>query len=188
MITLRNLEQMVEGAEQDAYELSLGATPKQCADMEDRAYDVWGLVLGYFGLTYSNPGEPEAYNDQFKVPLAGSNCDVYTYEEDELIIEGDELNNDLYWARLRLQQARGLIDDGWQSVGEDFDEVKFAFVGGEFSRAELPGYCTFATDEQMEAIAREADGLMVGNQVSVVQRAAYNVIGRELEEQYPELA
>ena len=112
MITLRNLKQMVEDAETEAYELSFDATPKQCADMEDRAYDVWGLVLGYFGLTYFNPGEPEAYNDQFKVPLAGSNCDVYTYEEDELIIEGDELNNDLYWARLRLQQAAAISPPG----------------------------------------------------------------------------
>ena len=186
MIAIGDLTRKLNQLEDEAYGLSPNATPDECLDIFERAEGLLWAAEEYFGVSYWNPGEPWLTNDQFKIPVtsenAGNNGGLRTDEEEkaEYAAGCDLLDSNLYWARLRLAQIRDLIEDGWQSAGEDYDEVKFAWVGGEFSRSDLPMYCMFATDEQMERIAHEADRLyMVG--LPALEGAAYNVIGHMLE-------
>ncbi len=196
MITIEDLTRELDRLESEAYGLSLDATPDECDVIFIKADNLFSAVEEYFGVSYWNPGEPWCTNSQFKIPVtstdAGNNGGLRTYEEDRAEREAYDagiteplLDHNLYWARLRLAQAHDLIEDGWQSAGEDYDEVKFAWAGGEFARNDLPEYCTFATDEQMEEIARLADEIMenAGHHSSaVLECAAYNVIGHELED------
>ena len=70
-------------------------------------------VLMHHNLAYFNPGEPEAYNENHRVPLtsvnAGNNGGMRTEEEEAREATGWELPSDLYWARVRLAQARDII-------------------------------------------------------------------------------
>jgi len=85
------------------------------ASIAASASDILYLIEDHYGLTYSNPGEPQVSNGDVTIPLtscnAGNNGSMLTSEEEEL---GVELSGDIYWARLRLRQARDILEGGWQ--------------------------------------------------------------------------
>jgi len=97
-------------------DLELYSAPKcyeQAVALFVKAEDLFCEVLDYYGLRYSNPGEPEAENEDRSVviPLWGGDDGMLTGEEEE---NGAEISVDLYHARLRASQARDILDNGWQ--------------------------------------------------------------------------
>ena len=109
------LKSILEGLEAELYD-----APRcygTARDLLTRAEAVFDNVLNHYDLSYFNPGEPEAINEDrsIVIPLTGNNGEMYSSEEEERILAGDwELPGDLYWARLRVQQARDVLDIGWQ--------------------------------------------------------------------------
>jgi len=118
-VNLKELEAQLDELESKLYcEEAYDEAINLCMEAE-RLFDT---VLDHFGLTYFMPGEPEAYGTQrdgseVKIPLTGHNADMLTWEEEQRLFDSDgkdNIPNDLYWARLRAQQARDILDDGWQ--------------------------------------------------------------------------
>lgn len=112
--TYEELVAKVEELEDGVYDIP--RCYRMALALHRQAWDVFEAVLGHYNLCYSNPGEPEAENADRSVviPLTGHNSDMMTSEEESIQSGGYELPGDLYWARLRLQQAKDILEDGWQ--------------------------------------------------------------------------
>ena len=120
-MNLKELETRVEELESELYGES---AYDNLSGLYARAADLFAEVLDCFELAYSCPGEPEAEGTQrdgshVRIPLtsanAGNNGGLRTSEEEELEATGEfELPSDLYWARLRVAQAKDILGNGWQ--------------------------------------------------------------------------
>lgn len=120
----QRLREYIGDLEAKAYSLGFDATGEECIDMCIEAEEALGNVLAYYELSYFNPGEPvaekETDDDKIVIPLtsadAGNNGGMRTdtEEEAELAAGTDLLDSELYWARLRLQQASDVLEYGWQ--------------------------------------------------------------------------
>ncbi len=131
------LLELLEGLESDAYEATIGMSESAAETMAEAADTFFEAVLAHYGLRYFNPGEPVAIPEEDwdtpgcgpnAIPLtscdAGNNGGMRTWEEDEAEREAGDtlLPSGLYWARLRLQQARDVLGEGWQYGLEEPEE------------------------------------------------------------------
>ena len=110
-------EKKIDDLEMDLYDVP--ACYEQAESLLDRAVALFfDEVLEYHNLTYFNPGEPVAENrgglKDIVVPLTSLQADMLTAEEEERMIRDGNwsLPESLFWARLRIQQAKDVIDGG----------------------------------------------------------------------------
>ena len=108
-------EKEIEVLELDLYDAP--ACYEQAEKLHGQACQLFNDVLDHYRLTYLNPGEAEAENEDRSViiPLSGYQADLWTCEEEDRMMKEDwELPLFLFGARLWAQRAKDIVEDGWQ--------------------------------------------------------------------------
>ena len=109
-------EKEIEALELDLYDIP--ACYEQAESLLREAdHFFFDQVLPAYELTYFNPGEPEAENENRSIVilLTGLHADLWTDDEERQMIEEDwRVPADLFWARLRVQQAKNVVEESWQ--------------------------------------------------------------------------